>query len=558
MAATFAAVAGSLIFLAVWLLLLKDEYKLLPLGRALSAIGGAVLMVAFGVLHPDEAYLAVNLETLALLTGCMLVSGHMEKQGIYDALSKLLVADGGTPTAFLIKVSAASAIWSAVITNDASCIILTPLVVRACKQRKLHPAPHLMAVATCANIGSACSPIGNPQNMLVASLSKLTFLQFLGHIGIASLLGTAANVAIIYAVYKRELQPGAVYSFPAASSDKSASGHADADIERPRAGDSIPASASATLNAPSTAAHGCESTGLLGPGHSSGSSAAAGVDTREVLTTSWHTTAAASPASSTVSASSVTIAAAAAASVSIADVNSAIPVSESHKQAARQNPVFVDHKASNSLLYQALFEGPVRSRIIRILLLAFPCVLIGADSWIGLGWLTLLYAFALCVIDGQPPEPILAHVDGSLLLFFSGLFVAVAGFNATGVPEYVWSSLSEAASVRTASGTAVYSAITVVGSNIVSNVPLVLLMGPKVAALPPSDASLAWSLLAWVSTVAGNLTLLGSVANLIVAAKARGSYELTFAEYLRVGLPSTALMCALGVPLVWLLSDRIG
>jgi Na+/H+ antiporter NhaD/arsenite permease-like protein len=62
---------------------------------------------------------------------------------------------------------------------------------------------------------------------------------------------------------------------------------------------------------------------------------------------------------------------------------------------------------------------------------------------------------------------------------------------------------------------------------------------------------MAWMILAFVSTVAGNAVLVGSVANLIVTERAREAYTLSFWNHLRFGLLSTVLVCAAGVPLVW-------
>ncbi|HEY8430218.1 MAG TPA: hypothetical protein VIL20_17675, partial [Sandaracinaceae bacterium] len=82
----------------------------------------------------------------------------------------------------------------------------------------------------------------------------------------------------------------------------------------------------------------------------------------------------------------------------------------------------------------------------------------------------------------------------------------------------------------------------------VSNVPMVLLTGPHLAEL--GEPERAWALVAFVTTVAGNLTLVGSVANLIVVERARAHYELGFLEYLRFGAASTILVLFAGVPLV--------
>jgi Na+/H+ antiporter NhaD/arsenite permease-like protein len=87
-----------------------------------------------------------------------------------------------------------------------------------------------------------------------------------------------------------------------------------------------------------------------------------------------------------------------------------------------------------------------------------------------------------------------------------------------------------------------------VGSNLVSNVPMVLLTGPHMAQLGQTD--LSWVLLAFTTTVAGNFTLIGSVANIIVAERARDHYRLGFFEYLRFGLVSTVLVMIAGVTMI--------
>jgi Na+/H+ antiporter NhaD/arsenite permease-like protein len=192
---------------------------------------------------------------------------------------------------------------------------------------------------------------------------------------------------------------------------------------------------------------------------------------------------------------------------------------------------------------------PTRRKIILFIIAVLPLALLFADQWIGLGWVSLLAGAVLCVIDGRPPDEILARVDGNLLLFFSGLFIVVRGFNLTGVPESIWGAWAGAVSMHTGGGLLVFTLVVLVGSNTVSNVPLVLLLSPKIVEMG-ADATLAWAELSWISTVAGNLTLLGSVANLIVAERAKDFYPLTFMEYLRAGFPSTILMCAFAVPLV--------
>jgi Na+/H+ antiporter NhaD/arsenite permease-like protein len=88
-----------------------------------------------------------------------------------------------------------------------------------------------------------------------------------------------------------------------------------------------------------------------------------------------------------------------------------------------------------------------------------------------------------------------------------------------------------------------------VGTNLLSNVPMVLLTGPHLGELGNSE--MGWVLLAYITTVPGNLTLLGSVANIIVAERARDQYALGFLEYLRFGFPSTLIVLGVGVALIY-------
>ena len=200
--------AGCAIYVIVWLLLLRDRWPWLPLGRAVSALLGAALFVAAGVLAPADAFAAINLQTVGLLTGCMLVSAHLEKRGGYALLSRILEAHG-SPRAFLGRLCVAAAVAAALLTNDTACVILTPIVLAACRARRLHPAPFLLALATSANIGASCSPIGSPQNMIIATTGNISFLRFLGYLLVPTLIGVVCNFWIIAFAYRDALSAGA-------------------------------------------------------------------------------------------------------------------------------------------------------------------------------------------------------------------------------------------------------------------------------------------------------------------------------------------------------------
>lgn len=139
------------------------------------------------------------------------------------------------------------------------------------------------------------------------------------------------------------------------------------------------------------------------------------------------------------------------------------------------------------------------------------------------------------------PERILKDIDWSLLVFFSGLFIIVEALRSTGLYEVVM----RAAERVMMHSTALFTVISALLSNLISNVPAVMVLRPYLAGLP--NAQPWWLLLAMATTLAGNLTLLGSVANLIVAegAKRRG-ITLGFLAYLKAGLPITVVTTTIG------------
>ena len=140
------------------------------------------------------------------------------------------------------------------------------------------------------------------------------------------------------------------------------------------------------------------------------------------------------------------------------------------------------------------------------------------------------------------------RIDWSILLFFGGLFVVVEGLVVSGAAGFalghfpVWSGGGGIASYLRTTG------IFLIGSNLVSNVPFILVVKTEKARMP--NPRLGWELLAMASTFAGNLTLLGSVANIIVAERGREVGGLAFVPYLRVGVPLALATTAIGA--AWL------
>ena len=164
--------------------------------------------------------------------------------------------------------------------------------------------------------------------------------------------------------------------------------------------------------------------------------------------------------------------------------------------------------------------------------------------------LVALVAAGVLLLGRVRPEKVYGSVDWPLLVMFAGLFVVVHAFEVNVVQTWGlerWHALLESPVV-------LVSGLSVLLSNLVSNVPAVLLFKPLMEVMPQKE--LAWLALAMSSTLAGNLTVLGSVANLIVVENARrAGTELSFLEYLKVGVPLTMLTTLVGV--AWLCAGPI-
>ena len=184
-------------------------------------------------------------------------------------------------------------------------------------------------------------------------------------------------------------------------------------------------------------------------------------------------------------------------------------------------------------------------RINRVLLWKSLAVSAGMIAAFFVGWpvakVALLAGALLLVTRRVNPEKIYREIDWSLLVLFIGLFIVVAGVEKTSLPEDLFRLTQRFHLERIA----VLSTFAALLSNIVSNVPAVLVFKPFIAHM--RDPVRAWLTLAMSTTLAGNLTILGSVANLIVVQRARHEAPISFWEYCRVGVPLTVLTIAAGV-----------
>jgi Na+/H+ antiporter NhaD/arsenite permease-like protein len=165
-----------------------------------------------------------------------------------------------------------------------------------------------------------------------------------------------------------------------------------------------------------------------------------------------------------------------------------------------------------------------------------------AFAGISLAGAAMTAAAALIVVAHTPPRPVLARIDWSLIMFFAGLFVLVRGLEHSGALAHVFDAAAPAIADGGVAGDAAFAGLTVVASNLVSNVPFVMVAVAWVPTMP--DPTWGYVLLAFASTLAGNLTLFGSVANIIVFEGAGPRGEIGFLRFLRYGAVITVVTLA--------------
>jgi Na+/H+ antiporter NhaD/arsenite permease-like protein len=193
------------IFTGTYLLIAARRFRLLHVGRPAGALIGAVAMVLFGVLTPAEAYSSVDLPTLGLLFGMMVLSAYLDEAGFFSALADATLRRSSSPKALLGAVVWVSGLASAFLLNDTVCLVMTPIVAALVVALRLEPLPYLLALATSANIGSVATLAGNPQNMLVGTASEIPYREFLLVMAPIALLGLALNHVLLLAVFRTRL-----------------------------------------------------------------------------------------------------------------------------------------------------------------------------------------------------------------------------------------------------------------------------------------------------------------------------------------------------------------
>lgn len=382
----------------------------LRLDRAGAALAGAAAMVASGSLSLEEAYRAIDLNTITLLLGMMIVVADLRLSGVFHRVSTWAAARARRPIVLLAAISLVSGIFSAFLVNDTVCLVLTPLVCELTQRLRRNPVPYLLGVAMSSNAGSVATITGNPQNMIIGSLSHIPYTRFAAALAPVAAVALVLTVALLAITFRAEF---------------------------------------------------------------------------------WTR----------------------------AELRSSLPAFDAASGTAE--PLV-----------------PARSIIVTLAMMA------GFFAGLPPPGVAIAAGAVMLVTGRFESRKVYAEVDWPLLAMFAGLFIVVAALD-----RVISGQAGTVIGALHLGEIPVLSGIAAVLSNIVSNVPAVLVLKPFVEAL--HDPRRAWLALAMASTLAGNLTLVGSIANLIVArgAESRG-VRLGFWTYLKTGVPLTVLSLLAGIALL--------
>jgi Na+/H+ antiporter NhaD/arsenite permease-like protein len=203
-------VITALIFIGTYGVVAAGRAPLLRLDRTGAAIVGAVLMVVTGAITFDQAVTAVDFSTLVLLFSMMIIVAHLRLAGGLAACARLVSGRASHPALLVAVLVFAVGLLSALFVNDTICLVFTPVVLEVAAARRQEPLPYLLALATASNIGSASTVTGNPQNILIGSVSGISFTRFAASIGPVALVGLAIDAALIWVMFGRQLQAAPV------------------------------------------------------------------------------------------------------------------------------------------------------------------------------------------------------------------------------------------------------------------------------------------------------------------------------------------------------------
>ncbi|TIW39770.1 MAG: anion transporter, partial [Mesorhizobium sp.] len=201
---TWTGAAALLILILTYAGVAVGRFPGLRLDRAGIALLGGAAMIAVGAISMEDAYRAINFDTITLLLGMMIVVAHLKVSGAFRALGGFAIEHAHAPFMLLVMVTLLTGVLSAFLVNDAICLVMAPIVVHVTRVINRNPVPYLIATCTASNCGSVATITGNPQNMVIGALSGISYPAFSAALAPVALFGLLAVIVILRIVYRAE------------------------------------------------------------------------------------------------------------------------------------------------------------------------------------------------------------------------------------------------------------------------------------------------------------------------------------------------------------------
>ncbi|MEH2436461.1 MAG: anion transporter [Nostoc sp.] len=173
----------------------------LRMNRATIALVGSAFLIALGVLNLQEAWQAIDANTIVFLLSMMVINANLSYAGFFRRSISAILSITRSPLGLVIALTFGSGILSAFFLNDTIALIFTPLTLSLTQALGLNPIPYLLAIAGATNIGSVATLSGNPQNILIGSFSGISYLDFLRVLTPVALVGLIIQVILLWLLY---------------------------------------------------------------------------------------------------------------------------------------------------------------------------------------------------------------------------------------------------------------------------------------------------------------------------------------------------------------------
>src|SRR3989338_7598927 len=188
-----------LIFVTTYVLIISEKIH-----RTVLALTGAVLMILLGVLNQEKAIEGVDFNTLGLLIGMMIIVGIAKDCGMFQYVALWASKIGkGKPIPIFIMLCAITALFSALLDNVTTVLLIVPVIFVVANNLKLNPKPFLIGGILLSNIGGTATLIGDPPNILIGSAAKLSFNEFLINLAPISVLVSIITIGLLYLIYRK-------------------------------------------------------------------------------------------------------------------------------------------------------------------------------------------------------------------------------------------------------------------------------------------------------------------------------------------------------------------